>query len=115
MADILYKWRRYRTKDESYTARESYTGYESQPYQTTEEYDVPVYKEHVGNRTGLTLSQANREADWWRGEGYTVSGPYKQDDGSYLITYAGDRLDGWETKTRTVTKYRSVPVLINFF
>lgn len=110
MANTLYKWRRYGTRDESYTARESYTDYESQPYQATEEYEVPVYEEKLGSQTNLTLSEANSKISWWQSEGYSVSGPYKQDNGLYLITYTGKTLTGWEKKTKTVTKYRSVPV-----
>lgn len=109
MANIVYKWRRYGTKNENYTTREAFTDYRSEDYEVEEEYDVPIYKEDSGSVTNASYSSANSSADFYRSEGYIVVGPYKQDNGNYLFTYSGKRLDHFETRTRTVTKTRQVP------
>lgn len=110
MANILYKWRRYGTRDESYTAREAYTAYEKQAYTDYYETEEPVYVEDSGSETDKEYEDAVASVNFWRERGYIVAGPYKQDNGLYLLTYSGQKFDHYETKREEVTRYRDVPV-----
>lgn len=110
MANILYKWRRYGTRDESYTTSEAYTVYEKQPYTDYEEDEEPVYVDVSGSETDKDYEDAVASVNFWKERGYYVLGPYKQDNGKYCLNYGGKEIDHYETKRREVTRYRDVPV-----
>ena len=123
MADILYKWRRFNPKTESYETTETYYVEEWQEVSKMKNVEETYYE------SGKTVTDsgyhdrdtAEGKADYYRSQGYAVSGPYRVDGGTYYITYT-PRYERtrtvpkvvWERelvevpKTRTVTKQRTV-------
>lgn len=119
----LYKWRRYNTKQETYTVREPYTEKE---YQNRPRYE-DVIEEYYESGSATTNTYATREqaegmANFYRKKGYVVNGPWKGDgDYSYIVSYVPryrktrtvqKLVDHWEyvdvTKYRDVQKTRTV-------
>lgn len=113
----LYKWRRYNTKQETYTVREPYTEKE---YQNRPRYE-DVIEEYYESGSATTNTYATREqaegmANFYREKGYAVNGPWKGDgDYSYIVSYVPryrktrtvqKLVDHWEYVD--VTKYRDV-------
>ena len=117
----LYKWRRFNTKQETYTVREPYTEkeYQNNPrYEDVEEEDY-VYGEPFTS-TYASYSEASSAASSASSSGYLVNGPFRAGSG-YAITVTvrikktrtvQKLVDHWEyvdvTKYRNVQKTRTV-------
>ena len=117
----LYKWRRFNTKQETYTVREPYTEkeYQNRPrYEDVEEEDY-VYGERFTS-TYASYSEASSAASSASSSGYLVNGPFRAGSG-YAITVTvrikktrtvQKLVDHWEyvdvTKYRDVQKTRTV-------
>lgn len=117
----LYKWRRFNTKQETYTVREPYTEkeYQNRPrYEDVEEEDY-VYGEPFTS-TYASYSEASSAASSASSSGYLVNGPFRAGSG-YAITVTvrikktrtvQKLVDHWEyvdvTKYRDVQKTRTV-------
>lgn len=121
MAEI-YKWRRYDSRQETYTEKEPYTEKE---YQNNPRYeDVTEYYDEWGETQTSeysTLKQAQSMADFYNEKGYQVNGPWKSGEYRYIISFAPKYtktrtvqklVDHWEyvdvTKYKNVTKTRTV-------
>lgn len=116
MADILYKWKQYGTKKESYQEKVPYeksvpyTTYERRRVEKTVSREVPQYKTISGDERDMSYEAASAFASSHRSQGHSVAGPYQQDNGKYCLTYSYEIQSGTKTVYDTVYEYEDVPV-----
>ena len=112
MAEV-YKWRRYDSRQETYTDKESYTVYEKQTRTYRDLVKKPIY-ENVSSKLG-PYNSYSEALSASRGYDYVV-GPFSDDNGKYYFGFSHEVITGyenvWEDKTEVVdvpvTKYRDV-------
>ena len=124
MADILYKWRRFNPKTESYQTTEKYYEDEWQEVSKIKNVEETYYEygETTTNKGFGTYEGAYAFYLSYQKAGYDVQGPYKEEaTGDYFVIYKPKYKKTrtvpkvvWEydwvsvPKTRTVTKQRTV-------